>query len=58
MGSRHRIARTLQLIGLVILPFAIVSQLVEKVGLGQSMLISAGGALLFYIGYVLQNRPT
>lgn len=58
MGTRYRIARTLQLIGLVILPFAIVSQLVEKVGLGQSMLISAGGALLFYIGYVLQYRPT
>ena len=53
---RQRIGRLLQLLGLVILPFSIVSQLVEKVGLGQSMLISAGGAILFYVGYVMQHR--
>ena len=52
----YRVGRFLQLAGLFILPFSIVSQLEDKVGLGQSMLISAGGALLFYTGYVLQNR--
>jgi hypothetical protein len=26
------------------------------VGLGQSLLISGAGALVFYIGYVLQHR--
>lgn len=52
----YRLGRFLQLAGLLILPFSIVSQLDDKVGLGQSMLISAGGALLFYTGYVLQNR--
>ena len=57
MGTRHRIARSIQFLGLIILPFGIASELMDKVGLGQSMLISAGGALLFYIGYVLQNRP-
>jgi hypothetical protein len=53
---RHGLARFLQLLGLLILPFAIVSDLVGRVSLGQSLLISAGGMLLFYVGYVLQNR--
>jgi hypothetical protein len=46
----------LQFVGLLILPFGIASELVGRVGLGQSLLIAAGGALLFYVGYVIQNR--
>ena len=42
------------MIGLGILPFAIASNLMEKVGLGQSMLIAAGGMAVFYVGYVVQ----
>jgi hypothetical protein len=53
---RHGLARFLQLVGLLILPFGIASELMGKVGLGQSLLIAAGGTLVFYIGYVLQNR--
>jgi hypothetical protein len=53
---RHTFARGLQLFGLLILPFGIVSELEEKVSLGQSLLIAAGGGLIFYIGYVLQER--
>lgn len=53
---RYALGRTLQLAGLLILPFAIVSELVDRVGLGRSMLISAGGALIFYIGVVIQRR--
>lgn len=53
---RQRVGRGLQFLGLVILPFGIASELVEKVGLGQSMLIAAGGALVFYVGYVMQHR--
>jgi hypothetical protein len=41
---------------MIILPFGIASELMEKVSLGQSMLIAAGGILVFYIGYVLQHR--
>lgn len=55
--TRYRIGRMLQLVGLLILPFSVVSEVVEKVGLGRSMLISAGGMLVFYSGYVMQNRP-
>jgi hypothetical protein len=53
---RYPLGRTLQLVGLLILPFAIVSELVGKVGLGQSMLIAAGGAAVFYVGFLIQGR--
>jgi hypothetical protein len=55
--SRYRIGRTLQFLGLVILPFAIASELVGQFGLGQSMLVAAAGAALFYVGFVVQNQP-
>jgi len=54
--ARYRIGRILQVLGMIILPFGIASELMGKVGLGQSMLIAAGGTLIFYIGYVLQNQ--
>jgi len=53
---RYRIGRSLQFFGLLILPFAIASELVGEVGLGQSMLIAAAGAAVFYAGFVVQNR--
>jgi len=53
---RYTIARGLQLLGLLILPFGIASELNEAVSLGQSLMIAAGGGLVFYIGYVLQHR--
>jgi hypothetical protein len=53
---RYKLGRLLQLIGLCILPFGIASELVGKVGLGQSLLIAAGGALVFYVGYVIQGH--
>jgi hypothetical protein len=53
---RHGLARILQMVGLLILPFGIASEVMGKVGLGQSLLIAAAGTLVFYIGYVLQNR--
>ena len=54
--SRYRIGRLLQVLGMIVLPFGIASELVGKVGLGQSMFIAAGGTLIFYIGYLVQNR--
>jgi hypothetical protein len=52
--SRHGLGRSLQFLGLLILPFAIASELMSTVGLGVSMLIAAGGAGIFYVGYLLQ----
>jgi hypothetical protein len=54
--SRHSLARGLQFLGLMILPFGIASELMEKVGLGQSLLIAAAGMLIFYVGYVMQHK--
>jgi hypothetical protein len=56
--GRYAIGRALQFIGLLILPFAIASELVGRIGLGQSMLVAAGGAVLFYVGFVVQHRAT
>ena len=55
-GLRYRVGRLLQFVGLLILPFGIASELVGRVGLGQSLLIAGAGALVFYAGYVIQNR--
>lgn len=55
LSVRYRFGRLLQFLGLLILPFGIASELVGKVGLGQSLLIAGGGALLFYVGYVIQH---
>lgn len=54
--SRYRLGRLLQFLGLLILPFGIASELVGKVGLGQSLLIAAAGAALFYVGFLVQHR--
>ena len=54
---RYRIGRALQLLGLLILPFAIASEVLNKVGLGQSLLIAGAGVALFYVGVQIQHRP-
>jgi hypothetical protein len=43
------------MIGMVVLPFGIASELMEKVSLGQSLLIAAGGIVVFYVGYLVQG---
>jgi hypothetical protein len=55
--NRYAFGRSVQLVGLMILPFAIVSELTGNVGLGISMLIAAAGALVFYFGYLIQGQP-
>jgi hypothetical protein len=49
------IGRLLQSLGMIILPFAIVSELMGQVGLGKSMLIALGGMMLFQLGLALQK---
>ena len=52
----YRIGRFFQVLGMIVLPFGIASELMGKVGLGQSMLDRGGGNSIFYIGYVIQNQ--
>ena len=56
LSRRYKLGRLLQFVGLFVLPFGIASELMGKVGLGQSLLIAGGGALVFYIGYLMQHR--
>ena len=52
---RYRIGRLLQLAGLVILPQAIVLEVLGTVSLGQSILIAVGGASVFMLGVSIQR---
>lgn len=53
---RYGFGRLVQLVGLFILPFGIVSELLGKVGLGQSLMIAAAGVVVFYVGVLIQPR--
>ena len=55
--SRYRLGRSLQFLGLLILPFAMASELVKEFGEGRLLLLAAFGMLVFYIGYQIQHRP-
>ena len=51
----YRIARFLQLAGLIILPVAISGNVAEKLDLRESLSLSAVGGLVFIIGWALQQ---
>ncbi len=53
---RRALGRTLQLVGLLILPFGMATELEGRVGEGGLLLIAAVGGLVFYVGYVVQHR--
>ena len=56
MNARYSLGRSLQLVGLFLLPFGIASQLLEKMTLGQSMAVALVGAAVFYLGFLVQPR--
>jgi hypothetical protein len=51
----YRLARLLQLMGLVILPVAIAGELAERLSLGESLVLSAFGLAVFLAGWLLQK---
>jgi hypothetical protein len=51
----YRLGRLLQLVGMIMLPQAIVLELLGKVSLGQSLLIAVAGASIFIIGVGIQR---
>ena len=51
----YRLGRLLQLAGMIVLPQAIVLELLGKVSLGKSLLIAVGGTGLFIIGVAVQR---
>jgi hypothetical protein len=55
----YKLARFLQLIGLVLLPVAMAGDLAGKVELKQSLALSLLGVVIFFTGWLLQQaaRP-
>ena len=55
----YRLARFLQLMGLIVLPVAIAGEVAEKLNLKESLMMSAVGATLFLLGWLIQqgNKP-
>jgi hypothetical protein len=55
----YKIARFLQFLGLIILPFAVSGNVAEKLDLKQSLILSALGVSIFFVGWLLQQatRP-
>jgi hypothetical protein len=51
----YKIARFLQFAGLIILPFAISGNVAEKLDLRQSLILSAVGVGIFFVGWLLQQ---
>jgi hypothetical protein len=51
----YRLGRILQLVGMLILPQAIVLELLGKVSLGQSLMIAVAGIAVFLIGVGAQR---
>lgn len=54
--TKYAIARSLQLLGLVVAPLGIAAELNDQVTLGQSLMIAGIGTLIFYVGHSLQPR--
>jgi hypothetical protein len=55
----YRIARFLQLAGLIVLPVAISGNVADKLDLKESLTLSTVGCLVFFCGWILQQtcRP-
>lgn len=55
----YKIARALQLLGLVIAPIGVMGNVAERLSLRDSLLVAGAGVLVFFVGWLLQEstRP-
>lgn len=51
----YKLGRFLQLVGLIVLPFAISGNVAEKLDLKQSLIMSGVGMVIFLIGWMIQQ---
>jgi uncharacterized membrane protein YGL010W len=51
----YKVARSLQFLALIVLPVAIAGNVAEKLSLKESLIMSAVGAGLFVLGWLLQQ---
>jgi len=53
---RYKLGRFLQFVGLfIIMPLAIVGQVIEKLTLAQMFMAAGVGVIVFYLGQMLQR---
>jgi len=52
----YRLARFLQILGLVILPVAVAGNVAERLTLWQCLSLASAGMLAFYLGWFIQPR--
>jgi hypothetical protein len=55
----YKVARFLQMVGLIVLPVAIAGEVAGKLSLKDSLIVSTTGGAFFLAGWLLQqgNRP-
>ena len=51
----YRVGRFLQLAGMVILPFAVAGNVLERLDLRQMLMVAGVGVVVFVIGWLLQQ---
>jgi len=56
VGRMYALGRTLQFLGLLILPIGIAGNLAESLTLWQSLSVSGVGVVVFYLGVMLQGK--
>lgn len=56
MNNRYAFGRSIQLLGLLIMPLGIAAEVFGQVSLGQSLLIAGVGMLIFYVGKRVQPQ--
>ena len=55
-SMRYKLGRFLQFVGLfIIMPLAIVGQVIEKLTLAQMFMAAGVGVIVFYLGQMLQR---
>jgi hypothetical protein len=51
----YKVARFLQLVGLLVLPVAVSGEVAERLTLKESLVLSGAGIAVFFVGWLLQQ---
>jgi hypothetical protein len=52
---RYKLGRALQLVGMTLLPIAMAGEMMNRLDLKEMLALTGGGALVFFIGWLLQQ---
>jgi hypothetical protein len=51
----YKLGRVLQLVGLIVLPVAMAGNIADRVTLGNMLVLTGAGVVVFFIGWLLQQ---